>query len=121
MNVLIADDVKIYRLAIKSYIHKLWPEAIVYEESNLDSVIKDVFDVEYDLLILATDMPGHEQIEDFIKQAIKYTKVIISCNCTEDSVKAKRLIELGADGFLSKTATEEEVISTLLFVFSESQ
>lgn len=120
MNILIADDVKIYRLAIKSYIHKLWPEAIVYEESNLDSVIKDVFDVEYDLLILSANMPGHEQIEDFIKQAIKYTKVIIFCECTEDSDKEKRLIELGADGFLSRSATEEEVKSILLFVFSES-
>lgn len=120
MNILIADDVKIYRLAIKSYIHKLWPDAVVYEESNLDSVIKDVFDVVYDLLILAVNMPGNEQIEHFVIQAIKYTKVIIFCDCTEDSAKAKRLIELGADGFLSKTATEAEVISTLLFVFSES-
>lgn len=120
MNILIADDIEIYRFAIKSYLHRLWPDAIVYEESGLESVIRDVFDIEYDLLILSVDMPGHSQIEDFIKKAIKYTKVILSCNCTEDSAKAERLIKLGVDGFLSKTATEDEIISTLLFVLSES-
>lgn len=120
MNILIADDNEVYRFVIKSYIHRLWPEAIVYEESSLESVIRDVFDVEYDLLILSVDMPGHTQMDDFIKKAIKYTKVVLSCNCTENNAKAERLMGIGVEGFLSKTATEDEVISTLLFVLSES-
>lgn len=120
MNILIADDNEVYRFVIKSYIHRLWPEAIVYEENSLESVIRDVFDVEYDLLILSVDMPGHTQMDDFIKKAIKYTKVVLSCNHTENNAKSKRLMSIGVEGFLSKTATEDEVISTLLFVLSES-
>ncbi|RZL51274.1 MAG: response regulator transcription factor [Pedobacter sp.] len=120
MNILIADDIKIYRLAVKSYIHKLWPDAVVYEASNMDAVVEDVFDVEYDLLILDINMPGSDQLEDFVSQAVKYTKVIIFSEYNHDNPRAKKLIDLGADAFLSKSALEEEVISTLLFVFSEN-
>ena len=120
MNILIADDNNAYRPSIKSYIHKLWPEALVYEESNLDSVIRDVFDINYELLILATDIPGNEQLEDFVKQAVKYTKVIIFSDDVEDDAKANRLIQIGADTLMLKSAMEEEVISTLLFVFDQS-
>ena len=120
MNILIADELKAYRLALKSYIHKLWPDAIVYEESSFDAVIKDVFDVEYDLLILDVNVPGNDQLEDFVKQAVKYTKVIIFAEADDAHPRVQRLVSLGADAFLSKAASEEEVTSTLLFVLSEA-
>ena len=119
MNILIADDLKIYRLALKSYIHKLWPDAVVYEESNLDSVVKDVFDIAYDLLILDINVPGNDQLEDFVKQAVKYTKVIIFSELEHDHPRVQNLIDIGADAFLSKAATQHEVSTTLLFVLSE--
>lgn len=121
MNILIADELKVYRLALKSYIHKLWPDAIVYEESSFDAVIKGVFDVAYDLLILDINVPGNSQLEDFVKQAIKYTKVIIFSEYDQgDSLRVKKLIDIGADAFFVKSASQEEVTSTLLFVLSEA-
>lgn len=118
MNILIADDNTIYRLGLKSYLHELWPQAMVYEESSLDSVVRDVFDIDYDLLILATDVPGNRQLADFVKQAVKYTKVIIFYNDQENGLKVKQFVDIGAHAVISKSATESEVKSNLLFVFN---
>lgn len=118
MNILIADDLKIYRFALKSYIHKIWPDAIVYEASSLNEVVEGVFDMTYDLLILDINMPGSEMLENFVSQAVKYTKVIIFSEYDDKDVMVKNLLQIGADAFLPKSASEEEVINTLLFLFS---
>jgi len=119
MNILIADDLKIYRLALKLYIHKHWPEAVIYEASTMHEVVADVFDIEFDLLILDINMPGSELLEDFVNQAIKYTKVIIFSDIDKDDPRVENLIKIGADAFLPKTSQQADVISTLEFIFSE--
>ncbi|RZK60677.1 MAG: response regulator transcription factor [Pedobacter sp.] len=121
MNILIADDLKIYRLALKLYIHKHWPEAMIYEASTMHEVVADVFDVEFDLLILDINMPGSELLEDFVSQAIKYTKVIIFSDLDKDDTRVENLIKIGADAFLPKISRQEEVINTLAFIFSERE
>ena len=118
MNILIADDLKIYRLALKLYIHKQWPEAVVYEASSMHEVVADVFDVVYDLLILDIDMPGSELLESFVAQAIKYTKVVIFSSYEKEDKRVENLVKIGAEAFISKTAQQDEVISILQFVFS---
>lgn len=119
MNVLIADDLKIYRLALKLHIHKHWPEAVVYEASTMHEVVADVFDVEFDLLVLDINMPGSELLEDFVSQAVKYTKIIIFSDLDKHDPRVENLIKIGADAFLSKISQEADVISTLEFIFSE--
>ncbi|RZM13479.1 MAG: response regulator transcription factor, partial [Pedobacter sp.] len=57
MQILIADDLRIHRFNIKTYIQRLWANAVVYEAKNLDEVITCVFDTELDLLILDINMP----------------------------------------------------------------
>ncbi|WP_316771550.1 response regulator transcription factor [Pedobacter frigiditerrae] len=121
MNILIADDLKIYRLALKLYIHKHWPEAVVYEASTMHEVVEDVFDVEFDLLILDINMPGSELLEGFVAQAIKYTKIIIFSDMDNDDPRVENLIKIGADAFLPKMSQQATVISTLEFVFSERE
>ena len=117
-NILIADDLKIHRFNVKSYIHKLWADAVVYEANSLNEVIEDVFDIEFDLLILDINMPGSEQLEDFVSQAVKYTKVIIFSEYDKLDPRVENLLKIGADAFLSKSSSQEQVINTLQFLFS---
>ncbi|RZJ99292.1 MAG: response regulator transcription factor [Flavobacterium sp.] len=119
MNILIADESRLNRLQLKSYIHQIWPIAVVYEESNLDAVIADVFDQNYDLLIIDIAVPGNENIKDFITQAVKYTKVIVFSETNNDEVKIKWINDIGVDAFLWKSASKENILSILMFVLSE--
>ena len=119
MNILIGDSSKLYRLKLKSYIHTLWPEAIVYEEGSLDAVVVSVFAIGFDLLLLDINLPGSDDLHDFVRQAVLYTKVVICCEEVEDNPKARGFLAMGTEAFLLKSAKEEDTISTLLFVFSE--
>lgn len=116
MNILVADDLKIHRSAIKLYINKQWPDAVVDEASTLHEVITDVFNVPYDLLILDIEMPGSKLLEDFVTRAVKYTKVVIFSSHDRDDDRVVNLLKIGADAFISKTAAQKEVISSLVFV-----
>jgi len=117
MQILIADDLRIHRFNIKTYIQRLWVNAVVYEAKNLNEVITNVFDIEFDLLILDINMPGSEQLEDFVGQAIKYTKVIIFSEYDKLDPRVENLLKIGADAFLPKSAAEEQVASLLQLLF----
>lgn len=119
MNILIADDLRIYRLILKSYIHKHWPDAIIYEANTMYQVVTDVFEVKFDLLILDINMPGSQLLEAFVSQAIKYTKVVIFSCLYKDDPRIDNLIKIGAEGFLSKLSQQADVISTLEFIFNQ--
>jgi len=90
----------------------------VYEANSLSEVIEDVFDIEFDLLILDINMPGSEQLEDFVSQAVKYTKVIIFSEYDKLDPRVENLLKIGADAFLAKSSSQEQVINTLQFLFS---
>ncbi|TCC91739.1 response regulator transcription factor [Pedobacter frigiditerrae] len=121
MNILVADDLEIYRLALKLYIHKHWTDAVVYEASTMFEVAEDVFDVEFDLLILDINMPGTELLEDFVSKATNYTKVIIFSDLDKDDKRVENLIKIGADAFLPKSSKRVDIISTFQLVFSERE
>lgn len=104
---------------MKLYINKQWPNAVVYEVGSLHETIDAVFDVDYDLLILDIEMPGSELLEHFVAQATKHTRVVIFSSYDNNDSRVVNLLKIGANGFISKTASQEQVISTLLFVFGE--
>jgi len=121
MNILVADDLASNRLALKLYIHNNWSQAVVYEASTMYEVAQDVFDVQFDLLILDVNMPGSELLEDFVGKASNYTKIIIFSDLDRDDLRVANLIRIGADAFLPKSSELVAIISTFQLVFSEGR
>lgn len=121
MNILVADDLVTNRLTLKLYIHKHWSEAVIFEASTMYEVAQDVFDVQFDLLILDVNMPGSELLEDFVSKASNYTKIIIFSDPDKDELRVANLIRIGADAFLPKSSELVAIISTFQLVFSEDR
>lgn len=118
MNILITDNLGIYRFGFKGLIQQKYTEAIVYEASNFQEMMESVYDKRFDLLVLDTEMLGNEQLECFIAQAIHYTKVIILSELDHGNQRISNFLKIGADALLSKSSSKEQVMNTLDFIFS---
>jgi len=110
-NVLIADDHGIVRAGIKTILK----DHIVTErideascEEEITALVKDNF---YQALLLDINMPGADFVNlmHWLKSSTPDTGVIIFSMYTEE-VYGKRCMQLGAKGFLHKTASVEEIV-----------
>lgn len=116
-NILIADSVSGNSFTVKSCIHRLWPNVTVFEAISVNEVVERIFEQDFDLLILDINIAGNENIEEFISYAVKYTRVVIFSAYDSTDPKIKNLLQIGADAFLPKPVSEQELISILRFLF----
>jgi DNA-binding NarL/FixJ family response regulator len=119
MNILIAANLGVYRFGFKKLIQNLWAEeAMVYEASNFQEIMENVYAQQFDLLVLDTEMFVKEQLESFISQAINHTRVIILSELDHSHERISKFLKIGADALLSKSSPQEQVINTLKFILS---
>lgn len=118
MNILIVDHLGIYRFGLKAIINDIKIDAMVQEASNFDELMENVFDKNFDLLILDIEMQGNEKLEHFIDQAINYTKIIILSEHQYTDQRVNHFLKSGVDALISKSTSKEQVVNTLEFIFS---
>lgn len=109
-RVLIADDHGVVRLGLSMIIKKLRPSYIVDEVDDYQKVMNIIKQKAFDLVILDLNMPNGNFSDTL--QAIKLkdpqTKVMIFSS-QDESLYAVRYLKMGADGFLHKLSSEEEI------------
>jgi DNA-binding NarL/FixJ family response regulator len=113
-TILIADDHGIVRLGLSLIIKKLRPQAIVEEVDNYQKVLGAIKKDSYDLIILDINMPNgnfHETLE-VIKIKSPKTKVMVF-SAQDENLYAIRYLKMGADGFLHKLSTDEDIKNAL--------
>lgn len=117
-----ADDHGIVRYGLTMMIRKLRPGAIVEEAADYAKVIEMAQKSPYDLYILDVTMPNGSFINAYslLKRASPTCKILIFSSLDEE-IYAMRYIESGADGFLNKLATEEEMKTALEKIFNNGK
>ena len=118
MNILIADDHAIVRYGVSKIISGLDLSANVLLVETFNEVIQHLDKQPIDLIILDINLPGGNSIQmiDAIKFRQAATHVLIF-SAYDERLYAIDYLQAGADGYLSKSATEEETrlaIRTLL-------
>lgn len=113
-RVLVADDHAVIRMALNLYIKKLATNVAVDEAESSFEVEKKITEKSYDLIILDLNMPGSDtvRLEDFLKSKADKTKVLIFSANTEERY-AVRYLKAGADGYLDKSASADEIMNAL--------
>ena len=117
-RILLADDHEIMRSGLKLFINTLVPHSIIDEAWNGDSAIELIKLNEYQLIILDVNMPGADSfglVSNVI--SIKPDARILMFSMNAEEVYAKRYLQFGAKGYISKTASSAELgnaISTVL-------
>ncbi|MCL4547720.1 MAG: response regulator transcription factor [Bacteroidetes bacterium] len=114
MNIIITDDHEIIREGLKKIIAKHDDLKIVAEAASIAELEKLLENNQAELVILDISLPdksGLDFVKD-LKSRYPETKVLLFSIYPEEKF-AKRAINMGADGYLSKSAKPSEIISAI--------
>jgi two-component system invasion response regulator UvrY len=108
-KILLADDHSIVREGLKTFIQNIIPESDIEEAYDGASVLKKITCNKYALIILDINMPDTDSfgLVSNILAAKPKSKILIFSMNSED-IFAKKYLKLGAMGYLSKYASEDE-------------
>lgn len=110
-KILLADDHSFIRLGLIQILKDEYPGIEITEVSDGESLIKEVMQQDWDLVISDLDMPGRGGLEalEQIKQ-IKPELPVLILSIFSEELYAVRALKAGAAGFLNKNAAPYELI-----------
>ena len=115
MNVLIADDHPIFRTSLRQVLTDIDADVAVVEAADFDEAIDIVAKrKDFDLVLVDLMMPGKKQIEGLqaVVRAVPEVPVVV-VSAIEDRRDAVQAIDLGAAGYIPKTADHAEFVKML--------
>lgn len=111
LNFIIADDHPLFRGALRQILQDSFrPESVTEAENyqQLALVAEEAQDV--DLLFLDLTMPGVSGLSGLINLKAQYPQLpVMIVSATDDVATIRRAMDLGASGFVSKSASLEEI------------
>ncbi len=114
INILLADDHAIIRAGIKIFIDNYLPDAVIEEASDGASAIEKIKENNFELIVLDINMPNTDafsMVSNIIKLKPDANILMFSMNAEE--MYAKKFLQLGAKGYVSKSAPKEEMETAL--------
>jgi two-component system invasion response regulator UvrY len=118
-RILIADDHGIVRAGIKALVKQYFEADEVYEAANESQITKQVKAVFFDLVLLDINIPGSDftGMMDWLKNTSPESNIIVFTSYPE-TIYGQRCLELGAKGFLNKTASNTQIMLAIKTVLS---
>jgi DNA-binding NarL/FixJ family response regulator len=117
MNILIADDHPIFRSSLKHVLRALNGEVEVTEAGSFKEASSALGKGKFDLVLLdllMPDMPPVDGLQMIVKAAPDVPVVVVSA--IENRRDAVQAIDIGAMGYIPKTATQDEFVRMLKLV-----
>jgi DNA-binding NarL/FixJ family response regulator len=113
MRVLLADDHALFRAGIESLV-RAWDVDVVGHASDGHEAVAQARRLHPDLILMDIGMPGCNGIEAtrLIKAELPETKIVM-VTVSDDDEDVFEAIKCGADGYLLKDMSEQELSSTL--------
>ncbi len=118
-RILLADDHSFIRLGLIQILKDEYPSVEITEVSDGDSLVKQVMDHDWDLVISDLDMPGRGGLEALkqVKLIKPQLPVLILSIFTED-LYAVRVLKAGASGYMNKNVAPYELIKAVNRILS---
>ncbi|SDO27311.1 response regulator transcription factor [Alkalicoccus daliensis] len=112
-STLICDDSAIFREQLKMILNEAGIQK-VYEAGNGIEAVQMFLDYEPDLVFMDIIMPKQDGIST-LKELVSYKKnsrIIMTSSCSQQS-HLRRALHLGADAYLRKPASEQNILPLL--------
>lgn len=113
-NILIADDHVIIRRGLRFLLNSHFSDITIQETDSIKGLNNILASQSFTHLILDMQMQDGNLLDVFSDVKAKFKDVhILIYTMSPDEIFGKRLLQLGAHGFLNKQSAEEEVIAAL--------
>ena len=111
IKILIVDDHAIVRRGLMQILKEGFPNSIIEEAVDAESMIKELLKKDFDVIISDLSMPGRSGLDKIpqIKKINPNIPVLIMSIHSEDQY-AIRVLKAGAAGFLNKNLVPEELV-----------
>lgn len=118
-NILIADDHSLVRSGLRLVLGSMAIKTDISEAWDAKTVMAQLKERPFDLILLDIQMPATDPVVlmHWIQSFHPDTKILIVSQNPE-SVYGKRYLQLGADGFISKTVPDDEMIKAITQVLN---
>ena len=120
MNVLTVDDHSVFRAGLGPVLKRLDPDVTLFEAHDFKSALKSAKEnPDLDLILLDLMMPGMDAFEGLsaIRHLVPHVPLVV-VSMIEDRQDVLRAVELGALGYIPKTADLDEMYGALQQVLS---
>lgn len=116
-NILIADDHSLIRSGLRMVLDGMEFKTKISEAWDSKSVMAKLKEKPFDLVLLDIQMPATDSVVlmHWIQSFYPDTKILIVSQNPENTY-GKRYMQLGANGFISKTAPDNELIKAISLV-----
>lgn len=117
---IVADDHPLLRGAMRAALTGVDANALVLEAGDFETAAKMVSaNPETDLVLLDLNMPGSSGLSGLITlRAIQPSVPVIVISAFDDDITIRRAMELGASGFVSKSAPMDEIRAAIAAVLA---
>lgn len=118
-NILLADDHSIVRTGLKKIIEKYIAHSVIDEVSDGDAAFKKIKEKDYQLIILDVNMPGTDSFGLVSNiMVLKPEANILMFSMNAEEIYAKKYLQLGVKGYLSKASDDTEIKNALAKVIN---
>ncbi len=120
MTVLTVDDHSVFRAVLGPVLKRLDPDVKLFEAYDFNSALKSAKNIpDLDLILLDLMMPGMDAFEGLtaIRHVVPHVPLVV-VSMIEDRQDVLRAVELGALGYIPKTAGLDEMYEALQQVLS---
>ncbi|MBB4953130.1 DNA-binding NarL/FixJ family response regulator [Agrobacterium vitis] len=119
-TIIIADDHPLFRGALRQAVSGMEGRHRIIEAGTFDEArIAAIGNPDTDVMLLDLAMPGISGFSGLMAlRAEFYSLPIIICSATDDSVTIRRSLELGASGFISKSAGIDDIRAAIQTVLN---
>lgn len=119
INILIADDHPIVRRGLRELIEDENDLKVECEVASAEEVLDKLKSCKVDVIILDISMPGKSGLDLIADLRIQYPdKPILVLSALAEEIYAKRVIKMGAHGFLNKESAPDLLISAIRKIYS---
>jgi DNA-binding NarL/FixJ family response regulator len=111
LSIIIADDHPLFRGALRQALSGLGDEIAIVEAGDFDATRKAAIDhPEADLMLLDLTMPGVSGLSGLIAFRAEFVSLpVVVVSASDDPATVRRVLDLGASGFIPKSASIDEI------------